>query len=1570
MERKSTARRRVAHVVIGVAIAALSTTASAQISLPPGATYEQEFDVLLQTGTTNAWTDNSTIASWYSNRTVYIGDPGTSNSGGLHSYGSTAERAMGSIGSGSANPVQYAVRFVNSGVNPITSVEVNYVGEQWRNGGAAAPITNRIDFQYQVAAAGVITDTNLPATGWLDANTLDFTGPIANVTAAALDGNNASNRVAITNTIAVTVGVGEELWLRWNDPDDVGSDHGLAIDELCVAANTSCNADLAPSVNSTVPADNAIDVALASDITVTFSEPVTLAAGAFTLSCADSGAHTFATSGGPTNWTLNPDIDFTGNELCTVTVVATQVTDVDVDDGADAMLADYVFDFTTVNLAPVIAAGDANVIEGDAGTATLTIPVTLTNAAAAFSVDYAVADGSATDADNDYEAAAGTLNFAGTDGEVQNIQITVNGDTAIETNETVAVTLSGITGGVVTFEAGGESATGTITNDDAQVRTIAQIQGSGAFSSFDPNPTDALAGDSVKVVGAIVTAVTQTPTADANGFYMQSANADADALQSTSEGIFVFTASAPTVAVGDVVTVLGQVQETFRQTQISNIVLVQTTGAVAVPAGLPTAVEFSAASGVPSTDPTALSCPGSGPGDGTFAEFNVDTNFECFEGMRIAMPDGIVTRSNLRRGVAVPHAEAFVMPTGLRARREQGVLYPSLPVAGLNAAAGQFDSNPELLEIDLDEAGLPGGELTAGSRFSATGVLGFSFGDYEFYPTSFNLTSAEVVPEAVLPTLRGDELTVASFNMLQLCEAAGTGSCSLAGAALTLKLQKLSDYVENVLGLPDVVGVQEVKTQAVLQQLAAQIQADSGVAYTAFLMDGNDPGGIDVGFLTRDDRITGEAIEQFFLSKTWNDPNGTDSLHDRPPLLLRATLLGASGNFDFAVLNNHLKARTCVDGNCGAASAERDRAKRFQQGVDVATLVQQFQTETGVFAGDGTQDVPLVLTGDFNAFEYTDGYVDLVGLIAGTYDDDANECNAVLSNGAGIETCNLGAGGNIVDPPLFNTGFSVPLDERISYLFTQDFGEVQGYGTNNPDRDVPAVQVIDHILLARTAQGSFLAADYGVANNAASDDTELAAAALPNAIGSSDHDGVIAYLDMTCSDNPLLDPDADAACGMVDNCPALNNPDQADANGDGVGTACNTAPSIDSTALTAATEGVLYSYAITASDAEDNEIALTAPTRPSWLTFTDNGDGTATLSGTPGDTDVTTHAVELEADDQEGTDAQTFDIVVTGVPDAPTIGDIGNQQTAEDQALQVNFSIDDVDSTLDCATSVSAGSSDTGLVPVAQIVFSGTAPNCTATITPAGNANGTATLTFTVTDGTSPASDSFVLTVTPVNDAPSFTLAAGDNVAEDSGARSVPGFASAISAGAANEAGQTLTFNLSGNTNPALFAVAPAISSNGTLTYTPAANVNGTATIDVTLSDNGGGTDTSAPQSFTITVGAGGDAPTFVDDPYAFTVTAGAGNGTVIGTVSATDIDAGDTLTYSIQTTSTPGAVTIDPATGLITVANGALITTSGSPILLTVRVVDSTNRADAANVTITVDPPLGIQIFADGFED
>jgi hypothetical protein len=88
------------------------------------------------------------------------------------------------------------------------------------------------------------------------------------------------------------------------------------------------------------------------------------------------------------------------------------------------------------------------------------------------------------------------------------------------------------------------------------------------------------------------------------------------------------------------------------------------------------------------------------------------------------------------------------------------------------------------------------------------------------------------------------------------------------------------------------------------------------------------------------------------------------------------------------------------------------------------------------------------------------------------------------------------------------------------------------------------------------------------------------------------------------------------------------------------------------------------------------------------------------------------------------------------------------------------------------------------------------------------------------------------------------------------GARSLPGWATAILAGPADESAQALTFEITGNTMPGLFTAAPAIAADGTLSYTPA--ITGSATITVRLKDAGGtasgGSDTSPVQAFTITV--------------------------------------------------------------------------------------------------------------------
>lgn len=98
--------------------------------------------------------------------------------------------------------------------------------------------------------------------------------------------------------------------------------------------------------------------------------------------------------------------------------------------------------------------------------------------------------------------------------------------------------------------------------------------------------------------------------------------------------------------------------------------------------------------------------------------------------------------------------------------------------------------------------------------------------------------------------------------------------------------------------------------------------------------------------------------------------------------------------------------------------------------------------------------------------------------------------------------------------------------------------------------------------------------------------------------------------------------------------------------------AVNTPPEFTSTAVTSATEGEAYSYAVTASDADGDALTLTA-TAPGWLTFTDNGDGTATLSGTPGAADTGEHEVSLQASDGTDTAGQDFTVTVKAAASSP-----------------------------------------------------------------------------------------------------------------------------------------------------------------------------------------------------------------------------------------------------------------------------------------------------------------------------
>jgi hypothetical protein len=223
-------------------------------------------------------------------------------------------------------------------------------------------------------------------------------------------------------------------------------------------------------------------------------------------------------------------------------------------------------------------------------------------------------------------------------------------------------------------------------------------------------------------------------------------------------------------------------------------------------------------------------------------------------------------------------------------------------------------------------------------------------------------------------------------------------------------------------------------------------------------------------------------------------------------------------------------------------------------------------------------------------------------------------------------------------------------------------------------------------------------------------------------------------------------------------------------------------------------------------------------------------------------------------------------ITISAVNDAPIFTKGANQTVLEDAGAQTVTA---------WATGITAGAADESSQAIDFIVTNSNnalfsvqpaiAANGTLTFTPAANVNGSATVTVQLHDngGTlnggadTSAAQSFTITVTSVNDAPSFTKGADRRDPQDGGARTVTGWATAISAGPADESTQALNFIVT-NSNNALFSVQPAISANGTLTYTLAAGASGTATVTVTLHDDGGvangGVDTSAAQTFVINV--------------------------------------------------------------------------------------------------------------------
>jgi hypothetical protein len=522
------------------------------------------------------------------------------------------------------------------------------------------------------------------------------------------------------------------------------------------------------------------------------------------------------------------------------------------------------------------------------------------------------------------------------------------------------------------------------------------------------------AGATSPFVNQTVTTTGNVVTAKGSGFFfIQSPTALSDNNPATSDALLVDANYFGSV--GDIVDVSGLVTENDGNTSLSGNIDVATTGSGAA---LPAAIVLD--ENLPSPSPSTIH------------------SLEKVENMRIRFTARAVSPSNdfELAGLAVTESRPF---------REPGIRYP-----GLNDLP-VWDGNPEIFWMDPNGLGAPNNRfINAGDQITGEGImLEADDGFWLALPSDYDietLSELQAVPEK-----NEQEFTVGSFNLLFLFSNSNN---------LDARLNKLALYIVEQMRSPDILAVQEAGSLGVLQDLAYYIeQLAPGTDYQAYLLPGNDD--IKLGYLVKN---TIQNIQITELGKQEVFTFG-GLLHDRPPLLLQATLPTTPATL-IQVLNIHMRSLIGIEGS----SSSFVRNKRHQQAISIANMIQQYRS-----GGN------LLIVGDYNAFEFSDGYVDVF-----------NQMSGDASVGAQISPL------PIVAPPLMEPIESLPAEERYSYVF-------QG-----------SAQSLDHCLISELEGLEFSRIAYarGNADYAIAYESN---AAVPQSC--SDHDGFVVYL---AAENPLL----------------------------------------------------------------------------------------------------------------------------------------------------------------------------------------------------------------------------------------------------------------------------------------------------------------------------------------------------------------------------------------------------------------------------------------------------------------
>ncbi|NOZ78687.1 MAG: hypothetical protein GXP48_05810 [Acidobacteria bacterium] len=552
----------------------------------------------------------------------------------------------------------------------------------------------------------------------------------------------------------------------------------------------------------------------------------------------------------------------------------------------------------------------------------------------------------------------------------------------------------------------------------AQSLEIWQIQGAGMSSPY--------AGQRVTTENDIVTAV------GPHGFFIETPPDRTDGNPQTSDGIYVYTNVTPTVHAGDLVDVTGTVSEYHELTEIGSSPEITVAGA-GTP--LPPPIELDAHHPSPNRPQPA-------------------NELERYEGMLVHVASGVVTGPTDRYG------NFTIVARTTRAFREPGIAFPGLP--GLPV----WDGNPEVLEVDPGALGLPEQEVAAGSPVrNMTGVLSFSFGRYQIWPVVLGVTQTSPLAP-VRPRVPG-EVTVATQNLERFFDDVDdpeTDDTVLTSAELETRLAKASTWIRRVLGSPDILALEEVENLDVLQALSEKIEADDpSVHYTPYLIPGNDFSGMNVAFFVRSS-ITVDQLTQLDADDTFNSGGRTYATFDRPPLMLRCRASTGGAPFPLTVIAVHLRSLNGID---DPDKGEFVRHKRFLEALDLSHDIQHLQ--------QGEPNIHLVVLGDFNAFGFSDGYVDVMGQVTGRIDP----LGAMLPATP------------VVSPPLTDEAGLLPQGERYTF--------VNGGSADD----------LDHVLVS-TALAPWVR---GLCPGRGDADAPVGLSADPSTpLRTSDHDGLELYL--------------------------------------------------------------------------------------------------------------------------------------------------------------------------------------------------------------------------------------------------------------------------------------------------------------------------------------------------------------------------------------------------------------------------------------------------------------------------